>query len=147
MVHFVSAKPGRETMNTVPRSCWQQRFSVRVPLLVPTASPFSSSYAVFLSVRTRALRLSLSLSLSLSPSHCDCVCSCESSPNPRPSAQRYSGVKVLFVTQQHASLLSCLLQRPFPFSRNPPDEHSVPQNLSSSITRAAYFIGLVVERP
>lgn len=64
MVHFVSTQPGRETMNRVPRSCWQQRFSVRVPLLVPTASPFSSSYAVFLSVRTRALHLSLSLSLS-----------------------------------------------------------------------------------
>lgn len=113
MVHFVSTQPGRETINRVPRSCWQQRFSVRVPLLVPTASPFSASYAVFLSVRTRALHLSLCLCLSLSSSHCDCVCSSESSPNPRPSAQRYSGVKVLFITQQHASLLSCLLQRPF----------------------------------
>lgn len=147
MVHFVSTQPGRETMNRVPRSCWQQRFSVRVPLLVPTASPLAASYAVFLSVRARALHLSLFLCLSLSSSHCVCVCSSESSPNPRPSAQRYSGVKVLFVTQQHASLLSCLLQRPFFFSRNPPDEHSVPQNLSSSITRAAYFIGLVKERP
>lgn len=66
MVHFVSTQPGRETMNRVPRSCWQQRFSVRVPLLVPTASPLAASYAVILSVRARALRLSLCLSLSLS---------------------------------------------------------------------------------
>lgn len=73
MVHFVSTQPGRETMNRVPRSCWQQRFSVRVPLLVPTASPLAASYAVFLSVRTRALRLSLSLSLFLSLRVCKLI--------------------------------------------------------------------------
>lgn len=98
MVHFVSTQPGRETVNRVPRSCWQQRPSVRVPLLVPTASPFAASYAVFLSVRTRALHLSLCLSLSLSLflPQCVCVSSSSSSPNPHfnphPSAQRYSRV-------------------------------------------------------
>lgn len=73
MVYFVSTQPGRDSMNRVPRSCWQQRFSVRVPLLVPTASPLAASYAVFLSVRTRALHLSLSLCLSLSLPLIACV--------------------------------------------------------------------------
>lgn len=147
MVHFVSTQPGRETMNRVPRSCWQQLLSVFLFSCQRRHLWQRLMLCFCLCAPEPYVCLSVSVSLSLSSSHCVCVCSSESSPNPRPSAQRYSGVKVLFVTQQHASLLSCLLQRPFFFSRNPPDEHSVPQNLSSSIARAAYFIGLVVKRP
>lgn len=114
MVHFVSTQPGRETMNRVSRSCWQQRLSVRVPLLVPTASPLAASYAVFLSVRTRALRLFLSLSLSLS--HCDCVSSSSSSPNPHfnphPSAQRSSHVTYPLIHFSSLPLLLPLLPLP-----------------------------------
>lgn len=104
MVHFVSTQPGRETMNRVPRSCWQQRSSVRVPLLVPTASPLAASYDVFLSVRTRALRLSLSLSLFLSLRVCKLI-----RIFPKSSSKRATLFRCQSLVRYPAARLSALL--------------------------------------